>query len=161
MATDASDDTPLIDTIRHSLGDTKYHRVTYWPIATTRFREYFPPAITSDPQNLIRPLAAEAPLTTVIDIPNSSRPAAPKPLYLLPTFRWGEQEAGNILSKERRGNGLRVYLERPWFSSGDGERLGVVIRPPDIDFESEAGEALRPYTSQWGMDRLWNSVPTE
>jgi hypothetical protein len=160
-AADPADDSLLINAVRHSLGDTKYHRVTYWPIATTRFREYFPPAITSDPQNLIRPLPSEAPIATAIDIPNSSRPAAPRPQYVLPTFRWEEQEAGGILTKERRGNGLRVYLERPWFSSGANERLGVVIRPGNVPFDSEAGEALRPYTSQWGMDPLWHSVPTE
>ena len=160
-AADATSDNLLIDAVRHSLGDTKYHRVTYWPIATTRFREYFPPAITSDPQNLIRPLPSEAPVTTAIDIPNAARPAAPKPQYLLPTFRWEAQEAGGILTRERRGNGLRVYLDRPWFSSGDKERLGVVIRPANVAFASEAGEALRPYTSQWGMDPLWQSVPTE
>ena len=160
-AADAANDTLAIDKIRHSLGDTKYHRVTYWPIATTRFREYFPASVTSDPQNLIRPLPTEAPITTAIDIPNSSRPAAPKPQYVLPTFRWEEQEAGGILTKERRGNGLRIYLDRPWFSSGAGERLGVVLRPGKVQFDSEQGEALRPYTTQWGMDPLWNSVPTE
>lgn len=160
-AADPANDNLLIDAIRHSLGDTKYHRVTYWPIATTRFREYFPPTVTSDPTNLIRPLPSEAPILTVIDIPNSSRPAAPKPQYVLPTFRWDEQETGGILTRERRGNGLRVYLERPWFSSGDKERLGVVVRPGSMAFDSEAEQALRPYTSQWGMDPLWNSVPTE
>jgi hypothetical protein len=161
MAHDPSNDNLAIAAIRHRLGDTRYHHVTYWPIATTRFREYFPPAVTDDPQKLVRPLPAESPLFTAIHIPNSSRPAAPVPLYLLPTFRWDEQEAGNVLTRERRGNGLRVYLERPWFSSGANERLGVVIRPQNIDFDSEAGETLRPYTSQWGRDPLWQAAPTE
>lgn len=161
IAHDPANDSLAIAAIRHSLGDTKYHHVTYWPVATTRFREYFPAAVTANPENLIRPLPAESPLFTTIHIPNSSRPAAPAPLYLLPTFRWDEQEVANIVTKERRGNGLRVYLERPWFSSGANERLGVVIRPPHVDFDSEAGQALRPYTSKWGMDPLWQAAATE
>ena len=160
-ANDPGNDQLAIAAIRHSLGDTKYHHVTYWPIATTRFREYFPPAITDNPQNLIRPLPSESAVLTTIDIPNSTRPAAPRPLYVLPIFRWEEQEAGGIVTKVRQGNGLRVYLERPWFSSGALERLGVVIRPQNIDFDSEQGQALRPYTTQWGMDPLWHSVAAE
>jgi hypothetical protein len=37
----------------------------------------------------------------------------------------------------------------------------VVIRPPNIAFDSERGQILRPYTSQWGMDPLWQSVAAE
>jgi hypothetical protein len=29
----------------------------------------------------------------------------------------------------RHGNAVRVWLRRPWFSSGDGEQLGVVLEP--------------------------------
>ena len=29
----------------------------------------------------------------------------------------------------RRGNAVRVWLRRPWFSSGDGEQLAVVLEP--------------------------------
>jgi hypothetical protein len=143
------------------LGDTKYHSVTYTPIATTRFREYFPPAITDDPQNLVRPLPSEAPIPKTIDIPNSARPDAAKPLYVLPTFQWEEQSGGGTITRTRRGNGLRVYMERPWFSSGAGELLGVVISPPGVDPESDVGIALQKYTTRWGMDPLWHAAATE
>jgi hypothetical protein len=161
VAADPANDKLAIAAVLHSLGDTKYHSVTYTPIATSRFREYFPPAITDVAENLLRPTPSEAPVTKTIDIPNSARPEAAKPLYVLPTFIWSEQEAGGIISKIRRGNGLRVYLERPWFSSGAGELLGVVVRPNNVDTESELGQALKPYTSQWGMDPLWQSVATD
>jgi hypothetical protein len=36
----------------HEFGDTKYRKVEYYSVATTRFREYFPPAITKDPANI-------------------------------------------------------------------------------------------------------------
>ena len=34
---------------RHEFGDTKYRRIVYHSVATTRFREYLPPAIAADP----------------------------------------------------------------------------------------------------------------
>ncbi len=145
-------------TVRHVLGDTKYHHITYRPIASTRFREHFPPAVVANTDNLVRPLPAEAPLTIDLDVPNSSRPDAPRPLYLLPTFSWSESEAGGVRTRIRRGGGLRVYLERPWFSSGDGELLGVLLRPPAVPLDSDDADTLRRYTSEWGMDPLWRAA---
>jgi hypothetical protein len=161
-----ADDTPtfagilaLMDSgetaVRHVLGDTKYHRVTYTPIGSTRFREHFPAAVTADPDNLVRPLPTEAPLATELDVPNTARPDAPFPLYLLPTFHWSESEAGGIRTRRRRGGGLRVYMERPWFSSGAGELLGVLVRPANIPPDSPDADTLKRYTSEWGMDPLW------
>jgi hypothetical protein len=144
--------------VRHMLGDTKYHRVTYRPIASTRFREHFPPAIVANPDNLVRPLPAEAPLTIDLDVPNTSRPDAARPLYLLPTFHWSESEAGGVRTRVRRGGGLRVYMERPWFSSGAGELLGVLLRPPAVPLDSEDADTLKRYTSEWGMDPLWRAA---
>jgi hypothetical protein len=144
--------------VRHALGDTKYHRVTYRPIASTRFREHFPPAVTANPDNLVRPLPAEAPLTVDLDVPNTARPDAARPLYLLPTFNWSESEAGGIRTRRRRGGGLRIYLERPWFSSGAGELIGILLRPPAVAVDSPDADTLKRYTSEWGMDPLWRAA---
>ena len=54
---------------------------------------------------------------------------APEPLYVLPTFRWERDDEGNERRHVRRGKAVRVWLARPWFSSGDGEQLGVVLEP--------------------------------
>lgn len=93
-----------------------------------------------------------------LDIPSTARPAAPKVLYLVPTFGWsgGATKDGTLYTSERRGGGLRAYLERPWFSSGDGELLGVVIwsgatPPPD---------SAKPFVSDWGLDPLYRSAAT-
>lgn len=47
MIGETADQTPILDSVsnkppQHHFGDTKYHLVTYTPVATTRFREYFP-----------------------------------------------------------------------------------------------------------------------
>lgn len=150
----------------HAVGDTKYHQVTYAATATTRFREYFPTAVTADPQNLVRPTAAElgtppaAVALKVVDIPNNARPSAPKPIYVVPTFQWSEATAGDVTTHIRRGGGLRVYMERPWFSSGAGELLGALVRPSSVHPTSEQGEILKKYTTEWGMDPIWNAEET-
>jgi hypothetical protein len=118
---------------RHEFGDTKYRRVTYHSVATTRFREYLPQPIADDPTQIQRIEPAEVgvgPNTALVhDVKSSARPAAPDLLYVLPTFRWDRQDSGAIRTHVRRGKAVRVWLRRSWFSSGDGELLGVVMQP--------------------------------
>jgi hypothetical protein len=85
-------------------------------------------------------------------------------LYVLPTFGWGQKTEGTWSFSTRGGGGLRVYLDRPWFSSGEGELLGVVMwqcsPPPGGTFTPfEAPDFLKPYVTQWGMDPLWDAPP--
>ncbi|MCA9658551.1 MAG: hypothetical protein KC486_09415, partial [Myxococcales bacterium] len=90
---------------------------------TSRFRENFLPEGGGEPPDLTR--AASAPRE--IDVLSSARPAAPQIEYIVPTFGWGRREERDGLASRRRGQGVRVYLGRPWFSSGDGELLGVIV----------------------------------
>src|SRR5262245_59944289 len=48
---------------------------------------------------------------------------------MLPTFRWDRKDEGSKRTHVRHGKAVRVWLRRPWFSSGDGELLGVVLEP--------------------------------
>ncbi len=107
---------------------------------------------------LAPPVVRRTAAPTDLDIPSTARPAAPKVLYLVPTFGWSSTASrdGTLFTSERRGGGLRAYVERPWFSSGDGELLGVVIwsgatPPPD---------AAKPFVSDWGLDPLYSSGAT-
>ena len=115
---------------RHEFGDTKYRQVTYDVVATTRFADCFPfasePEEGEAPAGPVRPVARRSTPRTV-DVLNSARPAAPKVLYVVPTFGWERRKVQGGEESTRSGGGLRVYLERPWFSSGDGELLGVVL----------------------------------
>jgi hypothetical protein len=144
--------------VRHEFGDTKYRSVDYHGLATSRFREYFPPAITQDPKNITR----EGPALNV-KIPSRWRPAAPKVLYVVPTFGWEGihdptvppkplASGGSILSR-RIGGGIRVYLDRPWFSSGDGELLGVVV----WDYNPPIHDQYKSLVTQWGKDPMFAS----
>jgi hypothetical protein len=135
----------------HHFADTKHRWVTYLPIATSSFQEYFPPGLdftrTGDP--------------LVVDVPSSARPSPPDILYVIPTFGWEQQETTNMKSSIRYGNSVRVYLNRPWYSSGEDEQLGVVLwpsLPPGNETPDYATRELyKPYFTQWGSDPIWQT----
>lgn len=125
--------------LRHELGDTKHRHVGYTAVATTRFREYFPPQIVGgvDPDSGERYVVQTGPQVQR-HVPSSRRPDPPEIAYIVPTFDWhsetqlgfaqpGQPPSPVEVRRTRRGGGVRVYLKRPWYSSGDGELLGVVL----------------------------------
>lgn len=142
---------------QQDFGDTKHRNVVYQAIATTRYREYFPPEIYKDTNNITAveavaepgTLETPAPVFTKqsVSILSTARPDVPRVLYAIPTFAWDSNGDGS--RKTRRGNGLRVYLERPWFSSGEDELLGVTLLPPN-GVEATSGR----FVSEWGSDPL-------
>jgi hypothetical protein len=140
----------------HLLGDTKFRSVDYFLRATTAFREYFPAAITADTRNITR----DGPKVTV-KVPNRARPAAPKVLYAVPSFGWDPVRPrrpiapGAKFSSRRLGGGLRVYLDRPWFSSGDGELLGVVLRPVGTPVADD--DPTKNVATTWGRDVIFQT----
>lgn len=173
---------------KHEFGDTKYHKVSYMIKGTTRFREYFPQEIwgneINDPKNddVLNGEDLKKRIHRIgekieVKVLNSARPDSPKILYVVPTFGWDKPSEGaptnsgngvpiDIVSR-RCGGGLRVYLERPWFSSGDEELLGVILAE---GFTASSGlkaikntggknipDKLKPYVTQWGNDPIWSS----
>ncbi len=102
---------------------------------------------------LAPPITRETERPKALSIPSSARPPAPKVLYLVPTFTWTEPEAA---SSERKGGGLRVYMERPWFATGEEEMLGVVLWENSGE---DPPESAVPFASDWGEDPIFNSAP--
>ena len=162
---------------RHELGDTRFRLIEYRARATTRFREYLPPPLYEDPEKISRlgPVAEGAGVVLPPDddpgapvlrsatgstaqtlVPASAPPKDPRLLYVVPTFRWGERPPSGPHNVTRLGNGLRVWLDRPWFSSGDGELLGVIIFQEDKPF-TDVPAAMQELVTQWGVDPLWDS----
>ncbi len=141
----------------HRLGDTKHHTVHYRFRAATRFREYFDPGTLApapgqpvdDGQSVVGP-------EVTLSVPSSARPAAPVVHSVLPLFRWeaGTEPEQPVATRRTRRAGVRIYLERPWYSSGEGELLGLLLAPAGDDTT-----ALRHPVSQWGTDPVWVSAP--
>jgi hypothetical protein len=135
---------------RHLFNDTKRHVVTYTAIATSRFREYFPPEPKLD--------FTRSSDAVTVDVPASARPLAPDVVYVVPTFGWQRQTETNLKRSVRFGGGLRVYLRRPWFSSGTGELLGVALWSfANGALNESSRDTFKPFMTQWGMDPIWQT----
>jgi hypothetical protein len=132
---------------RHHLNDTRHHRIWYHAVATTRFRDYFPPDQEGGFTRTSEPI--------LVDVPASTRPNLPQIAYVVPTFGWQRQTETNLKRSVRFGGGLRVYLERPWFSSGEGEMLGVALYV--LDGKPIDNEAWKSLVTQWGGDPIWKT----
>ena len=135
---------------RHYLGDTKHRRITYTATATSRHRDYFPPDQDLDFTRTSAPV--------VVNVPASARPPLASVRYVVPTFGWERQSSTNLVRSVRYGGGLRVYLERSWHESGEGELLGVVLWQAGRTTD-DAREAWKLFVTQWGRDPIWRTEP--
>lgn len=142
---------------RPDFGDTKHHVVTFRALATSSFREYFSEFVDKKerkkepPERRIfsRP-SVDTPGVLRRDVPSSARPLAPRVLYAVPIFSWDRTPGRSV----RTARGLRVYMERPWYSSGNDEKLAVVFVPGPPGPDSDPRTAL---TTTWGTDPVWES----
>ncbi|MCL2432286.1 hypothetical protein [Candidatus Bathycorpusculum sp.] len=90
-------------------------------------------------------------------------PTDPRVLYVVPTMRWASSNTEDMHVVTREGNSLRVWLDRPWFSSGDGELLGVIIfkctRSGDYTIPAES--QFQQLVTQWGVDPFWQNTSSQ
>ncbi|HMU46067.1 MAG TPA: hypothetical protein PKC72_06850 [Chitinophagaceae bacterium] len=143
--------------IKHLFNDTKHRMVNYKSIATTRYREYFFNLITQKKDAF--KITTEEDKTTKVNILSSARPVAPQIEYVIPTFEWDRVQNGN-LTLTGRASGMRVYLRRPWYSSGEGEQLAVVLFQgnPNANVTMVATPPVNLVTT-WGTDPTKLSAP--
>lgn len=130
--------------IEQRFSDSKYRCIDYTAVASSRFAEYYK---EKDP----RQFAVTSPAIHVA-ILNSARPSPAISLYVLPTFGWASSRSGKHFISDRDGGGLRIYFPRPWYSSGDGELAGIVLRP-----EGYSGDGTG--ITRWGIDPTYTAVP--
>ncbi len=131
--------------LQHKFNDTKHRRITYKSIATTRYREYFFQLVAD--KGAAFALTRQMVYPEVMYIPSSARPVAPQVEYLIPTFEWERNTNGATIITARI-SGLRVYLKRPWYNSGEGEQLGVIVYLNISDYFNSGNV---PVTT-WGTD---------
>jgi hypothetical protein len=106
---------------RHEFHDTKHRNVTYSATATSLFTEFYAPGtdVKVDTAN---------PVT--VNILSSARPDTAKIAYVVPIYGWKPvKHTGHQVVSERSPSALRVFIHRPWWSSGIDELLGVVTWP--------------------------------
>ena len=82
---------------------------------------------------------------------SARRPDPPKLQYAMPTFRRVTDVQSGYTTALRESTGLRIFLDRPWWSSGDGELLGVVLS----DQPNSTG--VQHLVTRFGQDPIWDS----
>ncbi|MFD5555057.1 hypothetical protein ACFWIA_14625 [Streptomyces sp. NPDC127068] len=131
--------------IRQEFGDTRHRNVRYTATAVSRYRDCFAP---TDPEEGFR---ASTDLGT-LSLPSTALPAPPRILSTVPAFAWSDAShpEGGLL-RERAAGRLRVELGRPWFTTGEGEQLAVVLWP---GAEEAVPDAVRPLVSWLNRDPI-------
>jgi hypothetical protein len=113
--------------------DTRAHRLSVTLAATSRSARHIP-------DRSIYPDADERKLderrnlllgaSTEIILRATERPVALNAGSMLPAFTW-VHPTDEPTALERRTK-IRVRLRRPWWTSGEDERLGIVVWPPNL-----------------------------
>ncbi|WP_424857802.1 peptidoglycan-binding domain-containing protein [Streptomyces sp. SAI-170] len=138
---------------KHEFGDTKHRVVRYRPLAGSRFGDYFPLPFAEPGRGELTVQGA----AQEYSVPSSAAPTAPRVLYCVPTLSLDQADGpSGAIVRRRRGGGIRVYLGRPWFSSGEGELLGVVLGEPPGGDPTSARDA---WVTLMGRDPIHRSAP--
>lgn len=92
------------------------------------------------------------------NILSTARPASITVPFIVPIYKWsGITQSGGKTLSGRSPSALRVFLERPWWSSGIDELLGVITWPgaekPSSPQAIPDVESL--YVSDWGADPVF------
>lgn len=115
-----------------TITDSRARILNVWTVAGSRTAGFFrdgkgdilESAVASEASNLQR-----------VVVQATKAPAKVAPITILPAFHLKQLQLrdGTIrkFTVERRIK-LRIRMRRPWYSSGEGERLGIVLWPPDI-----------------------------
>jgi hypothetical protein len=144
LATNAP--TPRID-----FGDTKYRVLQFQCTASTRYAEYYNPADVADPSQTT--LVGDLTTFTATVLSTANGPL-PDVAYVVPTFGWQDTSS---TQHTRSGGGLRIYLNRPWFATGDGELLAVLVANV-ANGRIDPGDTVRPYISEMGFDPVYDDA---
>lgn len=107
--------------LTHDFGDTKHRMVTLGVTSVSRFVDCF---VDTDPAAFRLDGA-----TDPVSVKSSARPVAPVVVSVVPAFSWREERAAGTVTRHRLGGRLRVELARPWFTTGEGEGLAVLVQP--------------------------------
>ena len=138
-------------------GDTKHRWVDYKLVAASRYREYFDKILAANPTLTT---SRESEWKERVNIPSSARPKSPEIDYVVPTFEWRKSQTSDAVRHQRVGGGLRIFLKRPWYSSGDDEMLAVILPNPQ---SKPTVTAMLPsgyseHYTNWGIDPLLYAV---
>lgn len=116
---------------------------------------------------IVPPPVSSGSAPSAVDVPSTARPHPPRVAWIVPTFGWaaGTGDKGLTRSRTRSGGGLRIFLERPWWTSGVGEQLAVVLADTPLT-TGPAHAVARDLVTRLGRDPIFSApagseAPTE
>ena len=136
-----ADDEPVAYAISSTPGDTK--------AKLTRVNGVIPSDTPLTLRFVTNPISHRSNVTRRT-VNASARPAAPIVHSVIPTFGWERSRSATTAISTRTTAGVRIWLERPWWSSGLGEQLAVLYRTGT----AQPAPDQIPYVSQWGRDPI-------
>ncbi len=89
-----------------------------------------------------------------ISVPSSARPKAPEVVDVVPILQWSGEVKSTSIKSTKSASAFRIFIDRPWFSSGDGEQLGVVLFRDPAPLTS-IDDSLQRYVTEWGADPVF------
>ncbi|MFF4330765.1 hypothetical protein ACFYZT_30215 [Streptomyces sp. NPDC001591] len=96
------------------------------------------------------PPVTRAGTTVTRHVPATARPPAPAVHSVVPAFQWERGTAGAALTSTRLDGVVRVYLQRPWYASGEGEMLAVRV----LGSSDQPDAASAKWATMWGRDPI-------
>jgi len=182
----STEDTIKSFTFVHHFMDTKYRRLTLTASGISRFRDYYPDTVKDMSVESTKPwdidiLNSSRPLIpiikyiipvfrwNVVDYAQINNLRTVNEVYdtkktdNIELQQDIETKKKSRYGSNRRGNSLRIYLEAPWYTSGDGELMGVVLwsctPPPNASAKNfEIPDTIAPYVTQWGQDPIFSTL---
>lgn len=160
-ATNDQPDLPLRAQRPSSFQDARARYVEIFAVALSRHASSLRTRYDELPEMLANPAPLQASPTNKSDtakplaalwLAATIRPPRIVPLPPIPSFKWTDSTPYPDNAKVpsvyvKRSMRVRLRLKRPWFSSGEGERLGIVIWPPNLfanDSNAIRNDRLRP-----------------
>ena len=143
-------DSDRLGLARQQFPDTGFRVVSYKPVATSRFGDCYPPeslfpaaAWDSHEMRVLNSAVPPPPMVHSV-VPSQlvgpqtvELPAGPPTGPVIPDTEpadavkgAGLDFGGSRWTHARKGSGIRIYLERPWFVTGAEESVGVVLLDP-------------------------------
>jgi hypothetical protein len=155
-------------TVKLPFSDTRYRRVELAMTGVSRYEN-----VIAEKQH-----STSATRKILYDFPSTAPPPVPNVEYILPTFEWQFTKKFHQCTQTRKC-GLAVMLNRPWFSSGEGEQLAVLLpassqcgpakipSPKTLQLPAlyppllpHSPNGVEDTVSAWGSHPIWNFAET-
>lgn len=136
--------------VKHEFGDTKYRKICVSSKGVSKFSECYPKEVRDKTENMLSSASKRIDLTIL----NSCPPPPPRIQYIIPTF----ERKSDGRSASRLG-AARVYIDRPWEVSGQGELLALAFFNGRFSEIEQRCKWMQRRLTQWGMDPLFAAPP--